>query len=125
MAVEEEIKNEEAKNVDATPKDKNIRLTGRWIYRSLFKYRIMLISAFISAVIMFVVMSALFCRSYAIGVLKNSFEELEKDLQSIGYDYAYDDMNFYLFSPWQIMRAKNFRIYSLDDKNFNKSVSRS
>ena len=82
------------------------------------RYYVALIAGTISFVICFLLMLMFFCRNYAIGTLKNQFEELERALQSIGYDYAYDDMRFYSFSPWQIMRAKNFRIYSLDDKDF-------
>lgn len=81
-------------------------------------YRTALIVGGISFFVCFMLMLMFFCRSYAIGTLKNQFEELEKALQSVGYDYAYDEMRFYPFSPWQIMRAKNFRIYSLDDKDF-------
>ena len=81
-------------------------------------WRWMLISGILSALICFAFMVMLFNRHYAIGVLKNQFDALEKNLQSIGYDYAYDDLRFYSFSPWQIMRIKNFRIYSLDDANF-------
>jgi len=82
------------------------------------KYWLMLLSGIVSAVICFTCMSAFFCRSYAIGMLKNQFEDLEKVLNSMGYDYAYDDLRFYSFSPWQIMRAKNLRIYALDENDF-------
>lgn len=82
------------------------------------KYHLPFISAIVSGIICFLLMTAFFCRSYAVSILKNQFEELEKNLQSVGYDFAYDDLTFHTFSPWQIMRAKNFRIYSLDDKDF-------
>ena len=81
----------------------------------LYRYRILLVSCFVSFGFCLWIMTIFFSRSYAIGTLKNQFEELEKNLQSIGYDFAYDNLRFYTFSPWQIMRAKNFRIYSLDD----------
>lgn len=112
---------------ELVPEDEEDALPERATYSGKNKlrrffdaYKKMLISGLVAFVLTFAVMSALFCRSYAIGVLKNHFEELEKDLQSIGYDYAYDEINFYLFSPWQIMRAKNFRIYSLDDADFKQ-----
>ena len=82
------------------------------------RYGIVLIAAALSFFVTFGVITAFLSRNYAVGMLKNQFEELEKNLQSIGYDYAYDDLQFYSFSPWQIMRAKNFKIYSLDDKDF-------
>ena len=82
------------------------------------RYGVVFISAGISFAISFCVITAFLSRNYAIGTLKTQFEELEKNLQSVGYDYAYDDLRFYSFSPWQIMRAKNFKIYSLDDKDF-------
>lgn len=82
------------------------------------KYQWALLSGLISALICFSLMAAFFCRNYAIGMLKSQFEELEKNLQSVGYDFAYDHLQFYSFSPWQIMRAKNFRIYSLDESDF-------
>ena len=82
------------------------------------RWRWVLISGILSALLCFAFMVMLFSRNYAIGVLKSKFDDLEKNLQSMGYDYAYDDLRFYSFSPWQIMRVKNFRIYSLDDKDF-------
>lgn len=82
------------------------------------KWYLAVLSGILSFVICLCVLSAYFCRTYAIGTIKNQFEVLEKDLQSVGYDFAYDDLRFFTFSPWQVMRIKNFRIYSLDDKNF-------
>ena len=82
------------------------------------KYKIMLISGFCSMVICLLLMWSFLSRHYAVAVLKNQFSALESFLQSIGYDYAYDDIRFYSFLPWQIMRAKNFRIYALDESDF-------
>lgn len=82
------------------------------------KYFLMFLSGIISAIICFSAIYSFFCRNYAIGMIKTQFEELEKNLQSIGYDFAYDEVRFYSFSPWQIMRVKNFKIYSLDEKDF-------
>lgn len=82
------------------------------------KYWLMLLSGLVSAVVCLSLMTAFYCRNYAIGTLKNHFEDLEKTLQSVGYDYAYDELAFYAFSPWQIMRVKNFRIYALDERDF-------
>ncbi|MBQ8465610.1 MAG: DUF2125 domain-containing protein [Alphaproteobacteria bacterium] len=84
----------------------------------LVKWRLSFLFGVVSFVVCLCFITAYFYRTYAIGTLKIQFEELEKNLQSIGYDFAYDDLRFYSFSPWQIMRAKNFRIYSLDEKNF-------
>ena len=88
------------------------------ILEMMRRYRVLLISSLVSFAVCLWLMIIFFSRSYAIGTLKDQFEELEKNLQSMGYDFAYDDLHFYSFSPWQIMRAKNFRIYSLDDKDF-------
>lgn len=76
------------------------------------------VTGIVAFIICFCFLTTYFHRSYAIGVLKNQFEELEKNLQSVGYDFAYDELRFSVFSPWQIMRVKNFRIYSLDEQNF-------
>lgn len=82
------------------------------------KYWLMLLSGLLSALVCLSIMTAFYCRNYAVGTLKNHFENMEKALQSVGYDYAYDELEFYTFSPWQIMRVKNFRIYALDEKDF-------
>ena len=82
------------------------------------RYKLAIITGVTSFVICLAFVVSFLSRSYAIGILKNQFEELEKNLQSMGYDYAYDELRFYTFSPWQIMRAKNFRIYSLDETDF-------
>ncbi|MBR1605620.1 MAG: DUF2125 domain-containing protein [Alphaproteobacteria bacterium] len=88
------------------------------VWKKVYRYRILLLSGLISFGICLWLMTMFFSRSYAIGILKSKFDELEKNLQSIGYDFAYDNLRFYSFSPWQIMRIKNFRIYSLDEKDF-------
>lgn len=82
------------------------------------KYWVIIVSGFVSAVLCFSFMVTFFNRNYAIGMIKNQFGELERVLNSLGYDYAYDNVTFYSFSPWQIMRIKNLRIYSLDEDNF-------
>lgn len=89
-----------------------------WSFLCLYKK--VIVSACLSAIISLFIMVYFFSRSYAIDMIKNQFDVLEKDLQSIGYDFAYDDVDFYLFSPWQVMRAKNFRIYALDASNFKQ-----
>ena len=37
-----------------------------------------------------------------------------------GYDIAYEHLSFSLFSPWQILRIQNFKIYSLDTNNYKE-----
>ena len=86
--------------------------------KNVYRYRFLWLSCLVSFFVCLWVMTVFFGRLYAIGTLKDQFEELERNLQSMGYDFAYDDLHFYSFSPWQIMRAKNFRIYSLDEKDF-------
>ena len=89
------------------------KFIARW-----HKYKMMLIAGLCSAVICLLLIWSFFSRHYAMVALKNHFSDLESFLHSIGYDYAYDDIHFYSFSPWQIMRAKNFRIYALDESDF-------
>lgn len=93
-------------------------ITKKKLWQVVFRYRILAVSSLIAFVFCLWLLTIFFSRSYAIGILKNQFEELEKNLQSMGYDFAYDNVHFYSFSPWQIMRVKNFRIYSLDEKDF-------
>ena len=97
---------------------KKLVFSKSWSF--LWKYKKVIFSACLSTILSLFIMLYFFSRSYAISMVKNQFDVLEKDLQSIGYDFAYDNVDFYLFSPWQIMRAKNFRIYALDANNFKQ-----
>lgn len=57
-------------------------------------------------------------RYQAINTIKQEILKLENSLLAAGYDIAYDNLSFSFFSPWQIMRIENFRLYSLDKDNF-------
>ncbi len=84
------------------------------LWRKLIKYQVALFSGALAFVI---VLGGIFIklnRTYAVEILKSQFSVLENSLLSAGYDFAYDHVEFYTLSPWQIVRIKNFRIYSLD-----------
>lgn len=90
------------------------------LWRKLIKYRVAVLSGTVAFLI---VLGGIFIklnRNYAVEVLKAQFSVLENSLLSAGYDFAYDNVEFYTLSPWQIMRIKNFRIYSLDAGHFNE-----
>lgn len=59
-------------------------------------------------------------RSLAISTIKEEILKIESSLLAIGYDIAYDNLSFSQFSPWQIIRIDNFRIYSLDENNYTQ-----
>lgn len=59
-------------------------------------------------------------RSLAISTIKEEILKIESSLLAAGYDIAYDNLSFSQFSPWQIMRIDNFRIYSLDANNYTQ-----
>lgn len=82
------------------------------------KYGLMLVSGLASMLICLALIMVFLTRSCVINNIKGHFDGLERFLQSIGYDFAYDRLDFYKLSPWQVMRVKNFRIYSLDEKDF-------
>ena len=90
--------------------------------RYLIKYRIALVAGIISAVLTFSVVAAFLCRNYAIGLIKNQFYVLGTALNSVGLDYAYDDISFYSFSPWQIIRIKNIKFYSVKDNTISWTI---
>lgn len=92
------------------------------VKRFLKKYWIAVVAGILSAVLTFSVVSAFLCRNYAIGLIKNQLYMLGMTLNSLGLDYAYDDISFYSFSPWQIMRVKNIKFYSVEDGSFSWTI---
>jgi len=52
--------------------------------------------------------------------IKEQILALENSLSAAGYDVAYDHLSFSYFSPWQIMRIKNLKLYSLDSSNYHE-----
>lgn len=56
-------------------------------------------------------------RAKAVDILKQELLALQENLNEKGYDLAYDNLNFSKM-PFFIMRATDFRIYSLDEDNY-------
>lgn len=82
------------------------------------RYWLVILSALITALVCLSILLSYFSRNYAIDIIKSHVEKVSEALQVMGYDIAYDELAFYSMSPWQIMRVKNFKIYSLDESNF-------
>jgi len=92
------------------------------VRKYLKKYWIALVAGIVSAVLTFSVIAAFLCRNYAIGLIKNQFYVLGTVLNSVGFDYAYDGISFYSFSPWQIIRIKNIKFYSVEDNTISWTI---
>ncbi len=78
----------------------------------------LLLSAVISGFIALSLLIFWFVRGYTISLLKQEIVKFEKSLSEIGYDFAYDDLQFNQFSPFNILTVKNLKIYSLDGRNY-------
>ncbi len=59
-------------------------------------------------------------RNQTIALIKEQILKIEDSLMAAGYDIAYDDLSFSHFSPWQILRIENLRLYSLDENNYRE-----
>lgn len=57
-------------------------------------------------------------RNQFIAQIKEEIIYMENSLIAAGYDIAYDDLSFSHISPWQVLRIKNLKIYSLDKDNY-------
>lgn len=82
------------------------------------RYWLTALTALITAAIGIMLTWAGFERHKAISRVQNEFDDFANSLAAVGYDLAYDRLTFSSFSPWQIMRVENLRIYSLDGSNY-------
>lgn len=53
-------------------------------------------------------------RYYCISILKTEIVRMQNSLNEIGWDIAYDDLQFKTWWPMDLLKVKNFQLYSLD-----------
>ena len=71
-----------------------------------------IVSFLIFAVIGYTLVWMGFERLDAIKTIRKEIVRLENSLTSVGYDLAYEDLDFSSFNPFQIMSVKNLQFYS-------------
>ena len=60
----------------------------------------------------------LLTRNYLVASSKNVFLNLVNSLNQAGYDIAYDDVDFYSFSPVNVLTFKNISLYKISDNSW-------
>ena len=71
-----------------------------------------IVSFLVFAVIGYTLVWMGFERLDAIKTIRKEIVRLENSLTSVGYDLAYEDLDFSSFNPFQIMSVKNLQFYS-------------
>ncbi len=82
------------------------------------RYWLTALTALITAAIGVMAIWATLERGKVISRIENEFDNFTNSLNAVGYDLAYDKLNFSYLSPWQVLRVDNLRIYSLDGSNY-------
>lgn len=86
----------------------------------LRRYALMLSTGLLTAVIGITVIWISLERAQLIAAIKQELLDIENSLLAAGYDVAYEELGFNHFSPWQVMRIKDLKIYSLDGANYKE-----
>ena len=86
----------------------------------LRRYALMLSTGLLTAVIGITGIWISLERAQLIAAIKQELLDIENSLLAAGYDVAYEELGFNHFSPWQVMRIKDLKIYSLDGANYKE-----
>lgn len=86
----------------------------------LRRYALMLSTGLLTAVIGITVIWISLERAQLIAAIKQELLDIENSLLAAGYDVAYEELGFNHFSPWQVMRIKDLKIYSLDGADYKE-----
>lgn len=54
-------------------------------------------------------------RGYTVNILKNEYIKLQTSLNDMGWDVAYEDLSFNKLWPFDLVKAKDLKIYKLSD----------
>lgn len=85
---------------------------------NLKKYRLMFLSAVVSAVVFYGIAALLLQRAFVLNSIKGEINKAIASLNEAGYDAAYEHIGFSTFPFLPMVRIENFKIYSLRPGNY-------
>lgn len=74
------------------------------------------VSSVVAFVAVFWLISVFLQRTYSLNLVKTEINKIQESFLEIGWDMAYEEANTSAFSPFYLIKFKNFKIYSLDGK---------